>query len=640
MNAPLVPAEIRPSRIAIACQGGGSHAAFVAGTLRPLLQRFRDHRDNPLQLVALSGTSGGAICAVVAWWGLLTGGPDRAIERLEMFWHTNSALRNGEALANAATINTLESLPCEMQWSPYLAPLREMILFNTTVWPMIASAGFGDWIRPSYFDMAESLRTQLAKPHDLDFDTTVAAIGDLCSVPAEVQAWLADALDEALGGLPGGRRLEAPAERYRNLLDNLNRAVACLQDAADQLAEPAWLLRAMDELRATALPEIAALDAGHPETYQQGEDLVLRLERALASTLRLIPRLFIGAVDVGSGEFRAFRSDRKRQDDGISIEAVLASAAIPYLFKAVDIDDAEGRTRSYWDGLFSENPPIRTFTAPPGETPSAGDFKPDEIWIAQVNPRRCRTHDEPSRGRTKTTAHFDIFDRRNELSGNLSLFQEIGFIDAINRQLDHREKPLEPDYRHIQVFTIPLDDPAAQKESGRLLGFASKLDRDRRLKDALMRHGAGQGEKFLAVRDFVTRFLNQRDRNERQKYLADAAPGLEPLLGAVDRLHRQFDVQLRVFIEELAIGDHPSCDCRHGRPWNISLHWYAAAMTSRRNAQERAELSGRIQLDVDDGVLVDGLLCDVRIVENKQARVMATPPGPQAALRVRQEERA
>ena len=46
--------------VAIACQGGGSHTAFTGGVLQRLLAD-EDHR-----VVALSGTSGGAVCALLA----------------------------------------------------------------------------------------------------------------------------------------------------------------------------------------------------------------------------------------------------------------------------------------------------------------------------------------------------------------------------------------------------------------------------------------------------------------------------------------------------------------------------------------------------------------------------------------------
>jgi NTE family protein len=49
-------------RVAIACQGGGSHTAFTAGVLKKLLKEKVEGEHN-YEVVALSGTSGGAICA-------------------------------------------------------------------------------------------------------------------------------------------------------------------------------------------------------------------------------------------------------------------------------------------------------------------------------------------------------------------------------------------------------------------------------------------------------------------------------------------------------------------------------------------------------------------------------------------------
>jgi len=48
-------------RVAIACQGGGSHTAFTAGVLQGLLTDLPDD----VQVVALTGTSGGALCATL-----------------------------------------------------------------------------------------------------------------------------------------------------------------------------------------------------------------------------------------------------------------------------------------------------------------------------------------------------------------------------------------------------------------------------------------------------------------------------------------------------------------------------------------------------------------------------------------------
>ncbi|WP_244563889.1 patatin-like phospholipase family protein [Ensifer aridi] len=84
-------------KIAIGCQGGGSHAAFAAGVLSALLApQFRDR----YQLIALSGTSGGAMCAALVWSGLIRGGADEARRRLMDFWRDLEVNDIFDAVAN------------------------------------------------------------------------------------------------------------------------------------------------------------------------------------------------------------------------------------------------------------------------------------------------------------------------------------------------------------------------------------------------------------------------------------------------------------------------------------------------------------------------------------------------------------
>ena len=84
-------------KIAIACQGGGSHAAFAAGVLSGLLApRFRDR----YQLIALSGTSGGAMCATLVWSGLVPSGAGEAGRRQMAFWrarHLHASYRHARS---------------------------------------------------------------------------------------------------------------------------------------------------------------------------------------------------------------------------------------------------------------------------------------------------------------------------------------------------------------------------------------------------------------------------------------------------------------------------------------------------------------------------------------------------------------
>ena len=78
----MTAADPRP-RVAIACQGGGSHTAFTAGVLGRL---FTDEVLSRYRIVGLSGTSGGAICARLAWTSLVRGEPTTAGRMLRTFW--------------------------------------------------------------------------------------------------------------------------------------------------------------------------------------------------------------------------------------------------------------------------------------------------------------------------------------------------------------------------------------------------------------------------------------------------------------------------------------------------------------------------------------------------------------------------
>ncbi|MEJ2860385.1 patatin-like phospholipase family protein [Actinomycetospora flava] len=182
------------------------------------------------------------------------------------------------------------------------------------------------------------------------------------------------------------------------------------------------------------------------------------------------PRLVLGAVDVRSGAFRAFDSRRDR----ITPDTVLASAAIPTLFRAVHVDGG-----AYWDGLFSQNPPVAPLL----------DDDPDELWVVQINP--TRRDDEP-----RTT--LDIADRRNELAGNLSLYQELASIERIDQLLAAGTLTPASGYRQVAVRVLEL----ARTPAGGLLGAASKANRDVVFLRDLRRRGRGQAAVFLAALAF------------------------------------------------------------------------------------------------------------------------------------------
>jgi NTE family protein len=111
--------DIGQTRVAIACQGGGSHTAFTAGVLKRLLgaEELAGY-----EVVGLSGTSGGAVCALLAWSALREGDPAAAGKLLEEFWADNSATTPLEQLVNAWVVwaARLENLVVLPAVSPYM----------------------------------------------------------------------------------------------------------------------------------------------------------------------------------------------------------------------------------------------------------------------------------------------------------------------------------------------------------------------------------------------------------------------------------------------------------------------------------------------------------------------------------------
>ena len=56
-------------KVAVACQGGGMHAGFEIGVLSEILEDINERER--FELVGLSGTSAGALCALMVWYGLV-----------------------------------------------------------------------------------------------------------------------------------------------------------------------------------------------------------------------------------------------------------------------------------------------------------------------------------------------------------------------------------------------------------------------------------------------------------------------------------------------------------------------------------------------------------------------------------------
>lgn len=481
--------------IAVACQGGGSHAAYAAGALPVLLPQFHNarlaadpgaaggHAQEVLQLAGISGTSGGAISALLAWYGFLLGGPEAARSRLENFWHANCANAPGEKLFNDAVQWMGSMAQVDLKLSPYLSPLRDIETAATATWPMLASMWppLGSWIRGHYFQLRESVA-----PH-VDFDL-VGALGDFCSIPLEVKRWQACELEARITA-------DAPArERLRARQDDI------AQDIRARLAVAPWIVdwTRSHDIAPDALLR-AVFDAWRaPELVFEAAALE-RLADAVRQATDAIPQLLIGAVDIDSGAFVAFSSERAALDAGITLDAVVASASLPWVFMAqtiqgTDPETHEKRRMSCWDGLFSQNPPIKNFIS--GTAGRAR--KPDGIWILQINQD---TYDFSNRvGKAGAQAGDELWHRRDTLSGNLSLNQEVAFIEAVNARLDDPAQRARKRDKPIEVVRIVMDGAAVGASARREMGLFSKFDRDPGLAQSLLAHGREQARRYLALR--------------------------------------------------------------------------------------------------------------------------------------------
>lgn len=125
------------------------------------------------------------------------------------------------------------------------------------------------------------------------------------------------------------------------------------------------------------------------------------------------PPLFVSATNVRTGLIRVF------SEAEVTVDAILASACLPELFRAVEIDDpGTGRREAYWDGGYSGNPALFPLYRP--------DL-PRDIVVVNINPMIREAL-------PRTPA--EIQDRVNEISFNASLLSQLRAINFVKRLHD------------------------------------------------------------------------------------------------------------------------------------------------------------------------------------------------------------
>jgi NTE family protein len=190
------------------------------------------------------------------------------------------------------------------------------------------------------------------------------------------------------------------------------------------------------------------------------------------------PVLLVGAADVLDGTFKIFTS----VNGEVSTESLMASAAVPTLFPAQWVE-----RHAYWDGIFSTNPPVTAFLR---SHYMGGAPLPEEIWIIQINPTVCTIVPETP---------GEIADRRNQLSGNLSLSHELQLIDMVNVLLQEHALTDHFRARFGLETTVPITVRFIRMSEYLLQGLdsASKLSRQPAHIARLILDGETQARHFL-----------------------------------------------------------------------------------------------------------------------------------------------
>jgi NTE family protein len=175
------------------------------------------------------------------------------------------------------------------------------------------------------------------------------------------------------------------------------------------------------------------------------------------------PRLYVAATNVHSGKVRVF-SGRE-----VTHDAILASACLPTVFRAVEIDG-----ESYWDGGYSGNPSLFPLYDP---------ALPDDVLIVSINPFH--------RPEVPDTAP-EIMNRINEISFNSALLRDLRAVGFVKRLI--AEGTIAPGaMKDVRVHLIS-DDVLMRSLSARTKVAPTPL-----LLDTLFHAGRVAADTFLST---------------------------------------------------------------------------------------------------------------------------------------------
>jgi NTE family protein len=176
-------------------------------------------------------------------------------------------------------------------------------------------------------------------------------------------------------------------------------------------------------------------------------------------------QLFISATNVHTGRLRVFSREK------ITADVVMASACLPFMFHAVEIDGVP-----YWDGGYLGNPAIFPFF----HTTATED-----VLLVQLNPLERKM---------KPTSSRDIMNRVNEITFNSSLLSEYRAIEFVARLIEQQRLPHGTgpgQYRLIKLHRIVLDG------DGKNYSADTKLSNDYDFFQLMRRRGRQAARRFL-----------------------------------------------------------------------------------------------------------------------------------------------
>ncbi len=175
-------------------------------------------------------------------------------------------------------------------------------------------------------------------------------------------------------------------------------------------------------------------------------------------------KLFISATNVKTGKIKVF------ENKDISIDTVLASACLPFMFQSVQVEND-----FYWDGGYMGNPAI---------FPLIYNSDCPDILIIHLNPIfRDQVPDSAA----------EILNRMNEISFNSSLMREMRAISFVSKMLDNRwiKDEYRKNMKRLFMHAIRAD------VNMQLFSVASKLNTDWDFLTQLHEEGRRQGEAWL-----------------------------------------------------------------------------------------------------------------------------------------------